>query len=122
MELNMDILWGLLIGVIVSALIGYAIYRVSSTSKIAETSDISEDWKTTFKALSADALKENSESFLRLAQENLKGFRIEAEGTLEKKRAEVENLIKPIENALKNVSTGIEQVEKARKQAYGELT
>jgi len=114
MELNMDMLLGLFIGVIVSAL-GYAIYRAFSTS------NVSEDLKTTFKALSADALKDNSESFLRLAQENLKGFQKEAEGTLEQKRTEVENLIKPMKEALEKVDTGITEVEKARTLAYGEL-
>jgi DNA recombination protein RmuC len=116
MELNMDMLLGLSIGIIVSALIGYAIYRASSTS------NVSEDLKTTFKALSADALRDNNESFLRLAEENLKGFQEKALGTLEQKRTEVESLIKPIGDALKDVNTGIQEVEKARKQAYGELT
>ena len=54
----------------------------------------------TFVALSNRALKENNTAFLQLAQESLKQFHVQAKGDLELKEKAVENLVKPIREAL----------------------
>ncbi|NIR32707.1 MAG: DNA recombination protein RmuC, partial [Gammaproteobacteria bacterium] len=50
----------------------------------------------TFTSLSTQALKHNSEEFLRLARENLKQFHVQAQGDLDKKEKSIETLVKPI--------------------------
>ncbi|MFV1995307.1 MAG: DNA recombination protein RmuC, partial [Verrucomicrobiales bacterium] len=75
----------------------------------------------TFKALSADALKSNQESFLGLANENLGKFQQAAKGDLEKRQQAIGELVKPVEKSLKQVDEKIHQLEKQRRGAYAEL-
>jgi len=75
----------------------------------------------TFNQLSTEALKHNSETFLKLAEENLKKFQTHAEGQLQQKEKAVENLLKPIKEALNKTEQQIREVEKDRKEAYGSL-
>ena len=56
--------------------------------------------RDSFNALAAEALRSNNSQFLRLAKENLEQFHIKAEGELEKRDKAVENLVKPIREAL----------------------
>ena len=76
----------------------------------------------TFVALSNRALKENNTAFLQLAQESLKQFHVQARGDLELKEKAVENLIKPVREALEKTEQQIRLMENERKQAYGSLT
>jgi len=76
----------------------------------------------TFAALSNRALKENNTAFLQLAQESLKQFHVQAKGDLELKEKAVENLIKPVREALEKTEQQIRLMENERKQAYGSLT
>jgi DNA recombination protein RmuC len=76
----------------------------------------------TFVALSSRALKENNTAFLQLAQESLKQFHVQAKGDLELKEKAVENLIKPVREALEKTEQQIRLMENERKEAYGSLT
>jgi len=78
--------------------------------------------KDSFAALSHQALRENNETFLRLAQENLRQFQVQAEAGLEKKEKAVETLVKPIREALEKTERQIQAIEKDRAAAYGSLT
>src|SRR3989338_3020858 len=75
-----------------------------------------------FIALSSRALKENNAAFLQLAQESLKQFHVQAKGDLELKEKAVENLIKPVREALEKAEQQIRLMEHERKEAYGSLT
>jgi DNA recombination protein RmuC len=74
-----------------------------------------------FTALSSQALKHNSEEFLRLANENLKYFQGKANSDFELREKSIENMIKPIREALEKTEQQIQGIEKERKQAYGAL-
>ena len=50
-----------------------------------------------FKALSSDALKNNNESFLKLANSTLEKFQETAKGDLEKRQLAIDALMKPVE-------------------------
>lgn len=75
-----------------------------------------------FKAMSADALKSNNETFLKLANETLGRYQQVAKSDLDEKRKDVEGLVKPIKESLDRVSTQIQEIEKVRRQDYGGLT
>jgi DNA recombination protein RmuC len=75
----------------------------------------------TFAALSSQALKDNNQAFLQLAQETLKQFHLKAEGALTQKEKAVENLVKPIREALEKTEAQIRLMEHARQEAYGAL-
>lgn len=81
-----------------------------------------QELKQAFSALSSDALKNNNDSFLKLAQEKLMQFQIHAQNDLEKREKSVENLVKPIKDALNKTEQQIRLMEHERKQAYGSLS
>jgi DNA recombination protein RmuC len=76
----------------------------------------------TFRALSSVALENNNDSFLKLAQEKLMQFQIHAQQDLEHREKSVENLVKPIKQALDKTEQQIRLMENERKEAYGSLT
>ncbi|MGB0409899.1 MAG: DNA recombination protein RmuC [Opitutales bacterium] len=67
-----------------------------------------------FKALSADALSKNNESFLKLAEENLKKYQEGAQSDLEKRQQAIHKTVEPVGEALKSFNSKLEQVEKDR--------
>ena len=67
-----------------------------------------------FKALSADALSKNNESFLKLAEENLKKYQEGAKSDLDKRQESIHKTVEPVGEALKNFNSKLEQVEKDR--------
>ncbi|MDX1574402.1 MAG: DNA recombination protein RmuC [Methylophaga sp.] len=75
----------------------------------------------TFNQLSNEALSRNNTNFLRLAEENLKRFQSEAKAELGSKEKAIEQLLKPINEALHNTSKQIHEIEKERKESYGNL-
>lgn len=76
----------------------------------------------TFNQLSNEALNRNNDQFLKLAEENLKRFQSEAKADLSSKEKAIEQLLKPINDALQQTSKQIQDIEKERKQAYGSLS
>jgi DNA recombination protein RmuC len=75
-----------------------------------------------FKALASDALKSSNESFLKLAQQVLEKHVAQAQGDLDQRRKAVEDLVKPIGDALKSYTEKADLLEKERQNAYGGLT
>ena len=76
----------------------------------------------TFTALSNQALRSSTEEFLKLAQENLKQFHIQAQGELDQKEKSIDNLLQPVKEALTRTDHHLRELEKDRKEAYGSLT
>jgi len=95
--------------------------RQSMAQQIAAADVAQDQLANTFAALSRDALKNNNDVFLKLAEENLKQHQSKAEHTLSQKEAAVANLVRPIKDALEKTSKQLHDVELDRKQAYGAL-
>lgn len=76
----------------------------------------------TFSALSSEALKANNAEFLRLAQENLKQFHIQAQSDLGKKEEAIQHLVAPIKDLLERTRQQIREIEHERKEAYGSIS
>lgn len=74
-----------------------------------------------FKALSADALRNNNQSFLDLARQNLEKFQETAKGDLERRQNAIDELVKPLKESLEKVDVKIVELEKTRAGAYAEL-
>ena len=74
---------------------------------------------TAFSDLSNQSLKANSESFLRLAEQNLGAQHERAKRELGAREQAVENLVKPIKDALHQSQAQISALEKSRSEAYG---
>ena len=75
----------------------------------------------TFSQLSTDALKRNNEQFLQLAEENLKRHQSEAKAELSTREQAIEQLVKPISDALNKTSAQINTIEKERKEIFDEF-
>lgn len=75
-----------------------------------------------FSAAVDRALRENNASFLQLAHESLAKFHELSRAELEKKEKSVEHLLKPVHESLKRYDEGIQNLERARREAYGSLT
>ena len=71
-----------------------------------------------FKALSADALKSNNQSFLELAKTNLETFQQQAQNDLAAKETAIKNLVDPLTKSLEAVDKKIGEIEKVRDVAY----
>ena len=84
--------------------------------------NFTQKFRDAFKALSAEALKSNNQSFLDLAKATLEKYQVEAKGDLDQRQKAVENLVTPIKQSLEKVDTHVRELEKARQLAYGTLT
>lgn len=89
--------------------------------KLAAFEQARQQLSNSFSALSNQALKHNNETFLRLAQENMKQFQTKASSDLEHREKAIENLVKPIREALEKTDKQIQTIEKDRKESYGAL-
>ena len=96
--------------------------RRVSGKKVAILDDATQKLSDAFKALSAEALKSNNQSFLDLAKTTLEKYQVEAKGDLEQRQKAVENLVTPIKQSLEKVDTHVRELENARQLAYGSLT
>jgi DNA recombination protein RmuC len=76
---------------------------------------------TAFSNLANQSLKSNSENFLRLAEQNLAAQHERAKRELGNREQAVENLVKPIKDALHQSQTQILALEKSRSEAYGDI-
>ncbi|HET6628835.1 MAG TPA: DNA recombination protein RmuC [Woeseiaceae bacterium] len=74
---------------------------------------------TAFSDLAHQSLKANSDQFLRLAEQNLGVHQEKAKRELGEREQAVENLVKPIRDALQQSQQQIAELEKARAEAYG---
>jgi DNA recombination protein RmuC len=77
--------------------------------------------ENTFKSLSAEALRNNNQSFLALARASLAEFQQGAKGDLEKRQMAIDALVGPVKASLDKVDEKILALERAREQAYGEI-
>ncbi len=77
-----------------------------------------EELEKTFKALAGDVLRNNNQSFLELATQNLGKFQVAAQGELEKKEKAFADLVKPIGETLKKTEEQIHQtMSQGRREA-----
>jgi len=111
----------LALAVVVSMLVGWLMSRLRAQHRITKLETLlqlceksAQTEKSTlenaFGNLSLKALAQNSDQFMKLAEQKLN----------EKEKA-VENLVKPIKEALEKTEAQIRKIENDRKEAYGSL-
>ena len=67
------------------------------------------------------SFRDHSETFLKLAKENLGSHQEKAHGQMQAKEKAIEALIKPVAEALKKTEEQLLRIEKERKEAYGSI-
>lgn len=75
-----------------------------------------------FSDLAQRSLEASSRNFLQMAEQNLGAQHERAKRELSEREQAVENLVKPIRDALQRSQQQIDELEKARSQAYGSIT
>ena len=96
--------------------------RKQAEEKLAVINEAQRKLADAFKALAAEALKTNNQSFLDLAKTTLGTFQEAAKGDLEKRQQAILELVKPVRESLDKVDAKINELEKARSGAYQGLT
>jgi DNA recombination protein RmuC len=81
-----------------------------------------EKLKDAFNSLAAQALSTNNQSFLELAKSALEKYQTDARRDLQEREKAVENLVTPIKSSLEKVDAQIQEIEKTRATAYGDLS
>jgi DNA recombination protein RmuC len=96
--------------------------RKASKEKLALLDDARQQLSDAFKALSSEALKSNNQSFMDLAKTTLTSFQEGAHNDLEKRQKAIDEMVKPMKESLASVDSKINDIEKARIEAYSGLT
>jgi DNA recombination protein RmuC len=92
--------------------------RESFAEKLGLLNEAQTKFSDAFKALSAEALKGNNQSFLDLANSTLDRFQEAAKGDLEKRHQAIDQLVKPVKESLEKFDFKIQEIEKSRVGAY----
>jgi DNA recombination protein RmuC len=79
------------------------------------------DLRETFKALSADALKQSAPQFLQLANETMGKFQEAAKGDLATRQQAIATLVQPLKEQLESYQRRLQQSESAQAQVLGEV-
>ncbi len=95
--------------------------RKSESEKLALLEEAKQRLAESFKALSLEALENNNQTFMALANQRLEGFRQNTREEIELRKQAVERLVKPIKDSLDQVDRRIYEVEKERHVAYAGL-
>ncbi|MGB8031789.1 MAG: DNA recombination protein RmuC [Terracidiphilus sp.] len=79
------------------------------------------DLDAAFKGVAADALRDNTQSFLALAKQELSGQTQEAKRTLDAKELAIKNLVDPLGATLKSLDEQTRAMETQRSGAYAKV-
>ena len=136
----MDLIIGLVIGILLGAGVVYFLISTShgktkqklagveakyeaelkaADDKLKILEEARDSLKDSFKALSADALSKNNESFIKLAEENLKKHQQSAKDDLEKRQQAITKTVEPVCQTLKAFSDRVNKIEERRIESEG---
>ena len=110
---------GFLLGVLITWLIGRSRQARLDEERDAAFSLANAKLTEAFADLSNRSLQANSDTFLKLAEQNLGIQQEKAKRELSEREKAVESLVKPIRDALEASQKQIAHLEKSRSEAYG---
>jgi DNA recombination protein RmuC len=113
---------GLLIGLVLGAAAAGLFLRLHYSTRLAVMGQARDAFGDTMKALAADALATNNQSFLELAKAQLDQMQQKTTQELEQRKQAVEHIVRPIQESLQKVDGKLQQLEVARTRAYSELS
>jgi DNA recombination protein RmuC len=96
--------------------------RAAAAEKIGLLDEAQRKLEHAFKALSADALQRNNETFLELARNTLAQQQQLAKAELDGRAKEIDQVVKPLRESLEKVDEKIGALEKARAETFGTMT
>ncbi len=96
--------------------------RQQNEEKLQLLNDAQTQMTDAFKALSAEALNRNNQSFMNLAQATLEKYQDGARNDLDSRQKAINSLIEPFQESLKKVDEQIRSIEKERDRSFGSLS
>ncbi len=116
-----------------SFIFGWLIAKLFSTRKVATLEAMLEfemksseervaGLENSFSALSADALRENNQSFLDLAGQVLGRYQNQADSGLKARETAISHLVAPLQAALKSTHEQLNSLDQNTQKSQGELT
>ncbi|HOW59788.1 MAG TPA: DNA recombination protein RmuC [Candidatus Omnitrophota bacterium] len=81
-----------------------------------------ENMEKAFQALSGEALRNNNQAFIALAQSSLQGVLNSATGAIGQKQEALKHLVEPLEKTLEQFQRQVQSLENKRETAYGSLS
>lgn len=96
--------------------------RAVHESKIESLNRAQQELSDQFSRLSQEALAKNNDSFLKLAEQNLKAFQVKAEESLQHKEKNIEGMVKPIKDVLEQTKEQIRKIEVDRVDSFSRLS
>jgi DNA recombination protein RmuC len=95
--------------------------KKAEVEKLALLDEAKDRLSDAFKALSAEALKNNNTQFLDLAKTKLETFQTDAKADLEARQKAVDHIVQPLKDSLASVDNTLKALEQARVEAYSSL-
>lgn len=92
--------------------------RKASEEKLAVLDAARERLSDAFKALSAEALRANNQSFLELARTQIEAANAAARGDLDRRQVAIAELLQPVRTSLEAMDKQIQAMEQTRAGAY----
>ncbi len=92
--------------------------RKASQEKVDSIDNARSELSDAFKALAAEALKHNSQSFMELASHSLGRYQESAKGDLEKRQQAIESMVRPMRDTFQQFEQSVKQLEQNRIGAY----
>jgi DNA recombination protein RmuC len=96
--------------------------RATFDARVEELSRVHERMKDSFGSLAAEALKSTSDSFFKVAKNELEAIRSSATRDLDDKERAFSNLIAPIRDGLQKYDAKLEQLARDRDESMGRIT
>ena len=97
----------------------------AARQNLAEQRDLLRDaqlkLREAFASVSAEALAKNNEAFLQLARERFTALSVEATGSLDQRKAQIEALVAPLQQLLNQYQSRLNDIEKSRVESYSML-
>lgn len=75
-----------------------------------------------FRSLAGEALSESTNQFLKLAESRLETMQVDATSQLNSRKVEIDGIVNPLNETLKELKAELNRVESSRQEAYGQLT
>ncbi|HEY5232414.1 MAG TPA: DNA recombination protein RmuC [Verrucomicrobiae bacterium] len=94
--------------------------QILRDAKLAQEKALA-DLRDTFKALSADALKQSAPEFLRLAEQSFGKFQETAKGDLAQRQEAIKTLVEPLKQQLETYQKRLQQSEATQTSTLGEV-
>ena len=95
--------------------------RRNYSEKIQLLEDARQNLSEAFRSLSTEVLQANSKQFLELAEQSLAKHHEQATGQNEKRKQEIDALVKPLAESLKAFDSKVGDLERMRTSAYAGL-